>query len=156
MGIHHLHLSLEKEPNDKFYKRSDNLVFVRFFEDIVYFIDIMHHNAKNKYSNSNLLRIVRQNWPSTLEPVYKNGLTPVLNDEEYFTIRKKGYTTGVNVDGEGFIGLNVGYAVNGFSMKAGMLADNIIRWGYANRELHKTNKHLFIKRLREQLWMPTN
>ena len=152
-GIHHLHLSTTKKPNEFFYDRSDYLLIVRFTEDFAYFIDIVLHKEKDLWSLTDYIRILQNNWPNLLAKYETPGKTwtPNLNDNEIGVLRKKGYLFGINVDDKSYMMLNHGYAISGDNMMAGRLGNEFIRWGYKNRDLAEYYPQEFKAALKQQL-----
>ncbi len=153
-GIHHLHLSNEKKkPTDYFHTRTGDLLFVRFTNEVAYFLDIKSHKDKNVWSDTDLIRIIQKNWADTIadKEVPNVKWTPDLNDEEIGILRKKGYLFGVNVDDKAYLLLGHGQASSGDNMMAGRMADETWRWVGDNKHLLGTDLALFKSRLREQL-----
>jgi len=148
-GIHHLHLSNEKKNiNDYFHKRTGPLIFIKFQGNYAYIIDVKKHNDKNVWSNTELLRIIKNNWEFLIEP-YKVGnhkWFPEMDDNEIGIMRNKGYTFPVNIDGNAYLLLGDGYSCSGDNMSANFLADEVYRWIGKNLDLFEENPKKF-KRL---------
>lgn len=154
-GIHHLHISHEKATDQDFFnKRTGPLLFVRFTDDTAYFIDIKPHNYKNVWSNRDFIRILKNNWPESIER-FEAGfkIYPDLDDSEIGILRRKGYLFGINVDDKSYLLLGHGQATSGDNMMASRLANNVWRWIGENLDLIQNNKSFFKKRLKEQLYM---
>lgn len=153
-GIHHLHLCREKKKQtDYFHIRTGDLLFVKFTEEIAYFLDIKSHNDKNVWSNTDFIRIIQRNWPETIADKEISNVKwyPNLNDEEIGILRRKGYLFGVNVDDKAYLLLGHGQASSGDNMIAGRMADEIFRWIGKNKHLFDTNLPDFKERLMNQL-----
>lgn len=153
-GIHHLHLNNTKNsPSDYFVKRSDYLLFVRCTDTIIYVLDIYLHKEKNIWGKKALIKIIHDNWPETIADKRVGRLYPDFSDEEVQSVRRKGYTFGINVDeSTGYLLLGHGYATSGDNMMAGQLTNKVHRWMWQNEYLFKADKQEFIRLLREQLW----
>jgi hypothetical protein len=155
-GIHHLHLSnTKKKPTDFFYDRSDYLVFVRFTDDTVYFLDIQRHKENDVWSKRDFLRIIQRNWPESIADKVVPGVQwdPDLNDNEIGTLRKKGYLFGVNIDEKAYLLLGHGQMSSGDNFMATTMADNLSRWIEANKHLCDTDIEGFKSRLKEKLYL---
>jgi hypothetical protein len=61
-GIHHLHLSTNKDP-DGFVSRTKELLFARSTDDAMYCIAVLPHGA---WSNQAFVQALHDNWPATL------------------------------------------------------------------------------------------
>lgn len=154
-GIHHLHISLEKVTDQDFFnRRTGPLLFVRFTDDTAYFIDIKSHNEKNVWSNRDFIRILKNNWPKSIER-FEAGFRvyPDLDDTDIGILRRKGFLFGINVDDKSYLLLGHGQATSGDNMMASELANNVWRWLGENRNLIQSDKPLFKKKLMEQLYM---
>jgi hypothetical protein len=65
--IHHIHISNTKKcPTDFFFDRSDWLAFSIVNSVNVYFLDIYPHAEENVWPKDDLLKIVKESWPSLL------------------------------------------------------------------------------------------
>ncbi|WP_431608781.1 hypothetical protein [Chryseobacterium sp. 'Rf worker isolate 10'] len=154
-GIHHLHISHEKATDQDFFnRRTGPLLFVRFTNDTAYFIDIKPHNDKNVWSNRDFIRILKNNWPESIER-FEAGfrIYPDLDDSDIGILRNKGYLFGINVDDKSYLLLGHGQATSGDNMMASRLANNVWRWVGEHIDLIQNNKSLFKKKLIEQLYM---
>lgn len=128
-------------------------MFVRFTNDIAYFLDIKSHKDKNLRSDTDLIRIIQKNWPDTIsdKEVPNIKWNPNLNDEEIGTIRKKGYLFGINVDDKAYLLLGHGQATSGDNMMASRMADEVWRWVGQNKHLIETDIESFKTGLLDQL-----
>jgi len=153
-GIHHLHLSSEKKKaTDYFNNRTGDLLFVRFTNDIAYFLDIKSHKDKNVWSDTDLIRIIQRNWAESICDKEVEGITwhPQLNDEEIGKFRKAGLLFGINVDGKAYLLLGHGQATSGDNMMASSLSNEIWRWIGQNKRLIETDLTGFKIGLKERL-----
>ncbi|HWJ77796.1 MAG TPA: hypothetical protein VNR61_06945 [Niallia sp.] len=109
-GIHHLHLSMP-EKGKQFVERSDYLLFLMIDDNNAYFIDVTKHKLPDgtEFSQQELLRIVKDNWPFLLEPYRLKGaisLDRKMTDKDYSEMRQAGSLSLVEIKGEvyGLIG----------------------------------------------------
>lgn len=156
-GIHHLHLSKDKKnPKDFFNLRTGSLLFVRFTDSIAYFIDVKHHKDANVWSDRDMLRIIQRNWESSIvgkQSTSAEGWSEELSDEDLGTLRKMGYTTGVEVDGKFYLLLGHGQASTGDNIMARRMADKVIRWIGVNEDLFRLDHQRFVTDLMVNLSM---
>lgn len=109
-GIHHLHLSTEKESNSKFNKRTGELLFVRFQNDKAYFINIYKHN---NWAKKEVIQIVHRNWEEDFKSFRLEGvisLHPRIEDEDYQKLRNKNINTLIEVE-EGIVYMGFGFGI---------------------------------------------
>jgi len=114
-GIHHLHLGTILQ-NDGFINRTGPLLYVRFYQDTAYFIDVLEHGA---WTQQDLLRIIHRNFPSSIEE-YKipgiDGLERNYDDEEIKHLRNFNSNTLLEVaPGEFYLGPGGGFTGSGHS-----------------------------------------
>jgi len=97
--IHHFHLG-SKLDNDGFITRTKELLFVKVFSDVICFIDILDHKS---FSSTDLLRIVKKNWPHTIEEFRMSLLEGQpqshWSDEEIMGLRRMGGSPLTVIDG---------------------------------------------------------
>lgn len=109
-GIHHLHLSTEKESNSKFNKRTGELLFVRFQNDKAYFINIYKHN---NWAKKEVIQIVHRNWEEDFKSFRLEGvisLHPRIEDRNYQKLRNKNINTLIEVE-EGIVYMGFGFGI---------------------------------------------
>lgn len=120
-GIYHFHLSdvLEK---DGFMRRSAYLLMARMEQDVVYFLKIYPHNESQLWSKKEMLRIVYENWPETIEKYHLNGmvsLSETLSDAQYYRLRRAHASCCVELGPNLVYGmLGGGYASDGSPIQA--------------------------------------
>jgi hypothetical protein len=140
--IHHFHLGSKLE-NDGFITRTKQLLYVKVFSDAICFIDILDHKS---FSNTDLLRIVKRNWPRTIEefrmPLLEgqpqSHCSYNWSDEEIMVLRKRGGSSLVVIDG----------SVYAFVITtSGHSSDSMERVGYFHEVLLKIMSHLEDKKL---------
>ncbi len=153
-GIQHLHLShTKKNKNQYFNDRTGELLFLKVYENSAYVLDIKKHKDKNVWSNTDIIRIIRNNWNFLLEPfeIGDGNWFPNLNDEEIGAVRNKGYTFSINVDDKTYLMLGHGYAISGDNMTSNSLANEVYRWIGKNLDLFNSDKTNFKNKLRKQM-----
>lgn len=153
-GIHHLHLSHSKQkPNDYFNARTGQLLYVKFDKDCAYVLNVQHHKDKNPWSNTDIVRIIRNNWNHLLiqSEVGSGDWSPNLTDEEIGVLRNKGYTFSINVDDKSYLMLGHGYAVSGDNMAATHLANEVYRWIGKNLDLFDRDQKGFKAELKKKM-----
>lgn len=115
-GIYHLHLGTEIDKNTKFIKRTEPLLFARFDEGHVYFINIYTHGA---WTKQKMIRILHENWPESIERFRMKGIesvTPKLTDKQYAMLRKSHVSTFVELEkGVLYFPIGMGYMSSGHS-----------------------------------------
>ncbi|WP_446935796.1 hypothetical protein [Lysinibacillus fusiformis] len=125
-GIHHLHVN--NNFDDKgFIERSDYILFFIINEDNVYFIDVTKHKLEDRteFSQQNLLRIVKRNWPHLLTSI--KGITgEEIDDKEYKELRDGGAMSLIKVDGEVFAPMGGGYSTAKTSIVHTQKSDQIV------------------------------
>lgn len=119
-------------------KRSAYLLMVRITEDTVYFIQVIPHNQKNVWTNSDYIRILRDNWPETISgrKLVDIQSTQPISESDLAKFRQAHVTTIFDVDGECYALLGDGYASDGTSIAAVNSCD------YWQRYLANIEKHL--------------
>lgn len=133
--IQHFHLSDTKtKKGQKFYDRSEYLLFAMFNENQAFLIDIQKHNEKNVFARQKLLEIVDRNWPHILR-THNHPDAEFLNnqysDADLDVIRKKGYcilTTLVN--GKVIINPGIGITTSGHNLHVIKRANEAVRYLY--------------------------
>ncbi|MCI9843636.1 hypothetical protein [Flavobacterium pectinovorum] len=114
-GIHHLHLGTILQ-NDGFINRTGPLLYVRFYQDTAYFIDVLEHGA---WTKQDLLKIIHRNFSSSIEE-YKvpgiDGLERNYDDEEIKHLRDFNSNTLLEIaPGEFYFGPGGGFVGSGDS-----------------------------------------
>lgn len=126
-GIHHLHLSLEKDKSG-FIKRTKDLLFCFIDCECAYFIDIQPHGGS--WANKKLLEIMDNNWCELLECHRVKDAIPTSNysSDEILKLRKININTVVTLDnGKSFISIGGGSSMDGTPTKAVLWRNDIIK-----------------------------
>jgi hypothetical protein len=125
-NIQHFHLT-RRFNEDGSAKSSDYEIFTYVTEDIIYMIQVYHHQEDDLYSKKEMVRIIRDNWPELIEKYHIRGITGLsekVDDHTYEILRKAHVTTFVELGENEVYGLiGGGYASNGYSTEALRNAD---------------------------------
>ena len=109
-GIHHLHLSTEKESNSKFNKRTGELLFVRFQNTKAYFINIYKHN---NWAKKEVIQIVHRNCEEDFRTFRLEGVLSLhsrIEDRNYQKLRNKNINVPIEVE-EGVVYMGFGFGI---------------------------------------------
>lgn len=118
-GIHHLHLGSTLEETEKeleFIKRTDPLLFARFTEEEVFFIDLMGHND---WANQEIVEILHKNWPKSIKEYQLENIkiNNYHSENQIKKFRKNGANTILKMeDGTVYAPLGGGYATTGLAI----------------------------------------
>lgn len=106
--IHHLHLTTAPlEPNKRFSERSNWLLFVMVYEDVVAFIDVRHHSEKDLWTQVDLFKTFIDSWPEQAEPYRVVDMhidTPAGSATDHKLLRNAGVNIPVEHNGEQYFG----------------------------------------------------
>ncbi len=84
-GIHHLHLPLNPvDPAKKYSDPSEWILFLKVYNDAVFFIDIKHHDQDvepNLFSQRNLVETFIRNWPKQAESYEMKNVVGLANNQ---------------------------------------------------------------------------
>ncbi len=123
-GISHLHFREE---------RSEELLFVYFYEGNAYLLDILKHEKPDgsvvTWTNTDLIQIIHDNWPEVIKPyIFNTNLTaPILTIEQRRFLRKKARNTNVVVsDGTEYRPLASGFLSTKHPNSAITDSDNLL------------------------------
>ena len=152
-GIHHLHLSTSMRP-DGFVERSGPLLFARLTDNDFYCIKIMMHGGgDNPWSRQELIDIIYQNWPESIDHSRLRGppgmevvgLERLHTDEEIGLLRRKGvYVFTQRADGTTHLPIGGGSTSAGVSLIVAMDRD---RLHYQCRDLETAIKEKLTERI---------
>lgn len=123
-NIYHFHLG--DKPHKKkasFIERTDELLFIYFYEDKAYILGIFPH--PEEWLANNWFQIVYNNWPEVCANFELNGIVGNENfsREEIVKLRKSSINTSVYLNGKAYIPLNFGVTTSGARMEDTMLID---------------------------------
>lgn len=116
-GIVHLHLTDKPVPTGSYFSdRSCSsgeswLLFCIFTGDTVGFIDIRKHDDDFLFSDQDMIRIIKENWPHFMERFKLKGILPTENhitNCELDNLRKSGTNWLTCIDGDTYIGPGMG------------------------------------------------
>lgn len=129
--IHHLHLTTAPlEPNERFSERSNWLLFVMVYEDVVAFIDIRHHSEKDIWTQVDLFKTFIDSWPEQAEP-YRVASMRIdarpTSAADHKLLRNAGVNTPVEHNGEHYFGPGQGVTTAITSTAGTMDCNKIMR-----------------------------
>lgn len=136
-GISHLHLSDIPIPNDEHFAPracSDGeawLLFCIVVGDTVGFIDIRKHEDDSVFSDPDLIKTVRDSWPSYMDKFRLNGIMPGKvppTSDEIAKLRKNGVAAFSVIDGEVFIGPGMGVTSASTPLRVTDTAHRVLDW----------------------------
>ena len=116
-GIYHFHLT-KRFHDDGTAKRSKYQLFACCDENTMYFVQIYPHNMKNVYSQKELLRIIKDNWPHLLYFLDDGKLCEQISDETRDNLRSNHCMTLTEIDDKLYFPRGGGYASDGSSINA--------------------------------------
>ena len=129
--IHHLHLTTAPvAPNERFSKRSDWLLFVMVWEDVVAFIDVRSHNEKDLWTQDELLKTFIDSWPIQAERYRVSTMrldSQPTGPADLKLLRNAGINYAVEHNGEHYLGPGQGVTTAITSTAASMACINVIR-----------------------------
>ncbi len=117
LGVYHLHLSTDLEPNGRFVQRGGDLLFAAFKPDDAYLIGFYEHATD--WARQDILETIARNWPEAgiiHELKYVVGFTQTYSDEDRLALQQAGISTGqIEVDGKVFSTLGQSVAGDPYS-----------------------------------------
>lgn len=106
--IHHLHLTTAPlAPGERFSERSDWLLFVMVYDDVVAFIDVRSHNEKDLWTQDELLKTFIDSWPMQAEPYRVSSMrldSQPKTPADLKLLRNTGVNSAVEHNGEHYFG----------------------------------------------------
>jgi hypothetical protein len=107
-GIHHLHLTSEPlATGERYSERSDWLLFVSVFDDVVAFIDVRNHNEADLWTQEELVKTFIDTWPEQAEPWRVNNMVDISSSkapDAHKLLRNAGVNVPVEHKGEYYFG----------------------------------------------------
>lgn len=107
-GIHHLHLTSEPlAMGERYSERSDWLLFVRVFDDVVAFIDVRSHNEADLWSQEELVKTFIDTWPEQAKPWRVENMvniSPSKAPGDHKLLRNAGVNIPVEHSGKYYLG----------------------------------------------------
>jgi hypothetical protein len=113
-GMHHLHFISKYQANEK-KKRTNEILFIMEDYNNIYFINIFNHKD---WVNLNPLKIVKRNWPNSIERYKLKGIsaTQSLTETEMWNLRKKHANAVLDLDGDFYIQPKGGIVSAGYTI----------------------------------------
>lgn len=128
--IYHIHLSnTKKDPNQYFYDRAANLLFVFILNNNAYFVDVLPHQENHVFAKKEFLEIIKRNWPHLI----KHAQIPVLDvvrefsDEDISKLRKAGINVITKIGGSVYLPPGGGIMTSGDSSQSVIKATNLLK-----------------------------
>lgn len=138
-GIHHLHFFPTSDRQARKQKGRGRLIFVVIKPTDAYILALGHHRD---FANSELIRVMSQEWPSLVEPFVLKGVVglagPGYTPDELVQLRKAGISALTEVDGKVYIPGAITTA--GTSDDAGIRASKLLRAVKSLREWCASNE----------------
>ena len=149
-GVHHLHLGTRPDAGDpRFIERTNELLFVMFFPDVAYLLDIVPHM---NWTKQEIVRIAVTNWPDVelfLELVGVLPSSSSYTETEHGKLRKAGIATPIEVDGRVYVARGM-LSTAGTSIQSTRAADDLMdaieRFEEACRTAPETIEAMFAAR----------
>lgn len=153
--IQHFHLSTTKKRNNqKFYDRSDYLLFAVFSDNCAFFIDVQKHKENQVFSKQEYLKTLFESWPELLDEYdlnknHENSIrTNDYSDEEIEQLTKKGYSIGMlNVGDKTIFTPGIGITTSGHNIHTIRRADYLYRYLHQTYESIRLNEQLIFKKI---------
>jgi hypothetical protein len=143
--IYHLHLNTVADGS-YFVERSQDVLFLTIFKDVVYFIDVRPHGPngeKHVFAQKELLQIINDEWPQVLEPKLKGviGLEREVNDPaEISALRKAGINTLHGINGSFYAPMGGGITSARTAVNVTRETDNLYDLARDATEFVKNNR----------------
>ena len=109
-GFHHLHLGSVRR-DDGFVERTGPVLLVRVMDSAIAFIDVRQHGNGQPWGHQDLVQILHDNWPESIERFALRGILPgrQLTDDEVRHARAAGIQVPIAVrDGTVYAGIGGG------------------------------------------------
>jgi hypothetical protein len=119
-GIHHLHLSLNLQP-DGMTERSRDVLFAVFDGDNAYLIGIFAHPNEANWATEDIFAVMVRNWPNAGLVHQAHGvigLSQHYSDEDRLKLRNAGISNLMEIDGKVFMPGRLGQTAAGTPMQA--------------------------------------
>lgn len=136
-GIIHLHITDKPIVEGELFsdrKCSDGeawLLFCIFEGDTVGFIDVRQHEDENLFSDQDLIRTVKDNWPEFMGKFRINGISKSENSPtaaDIKMLRAHGVNAVTMIDGDVYMGPGMGITTASTSTQVTIKADRVLDW----------------------------
>lgn len=128
-GIHHLHLvSAPVRARAPYSDRSGWLLFCRFHDDEVGFIDVRRHGKNEDFADPTLVQQMIHDWPDYMEQYRLKGMLPSrekLDAEAIHRLRRSGVAAPVTYGPSAFIGPGLGVTSASTPLRLTITCDRI-------------------------------
>ncbi|WP_105621464.1 hypothetical protein [Cronobacter malonaticus] len=156
-GIHHLHLPLNPvAPGNKYSDRSEWVLFLKVYNDAVFFIDIKHHDKDvepNLFSQQDLVMTFIRNWPKEAE-VYqmKNVLglanNKAITDADVAKMRNSGINMPFQMDGKVYAPIGMGMTTAVTATRVSIFSNKISFYAKEIEKVLMDEEKQFMKELK--------
>lgn len=137
-GIHHLHITdAPYDPGSEYMPRacSDNqawLLFFVVFADAFLLVDVRPHDEMGVFSDPDLLRILKRNWPAYMDQfrIPRRGIQQErhIDPGVRAQMRSAGVMTPVVLDGDAYFGPGTGITSASTPIGITVARDNLQTW----------------------------
>lgn len=122
--IHHFHLGIQQDKKHRnFIERTGQILYAMVTDEFFYVIAVAEHG---KWTDMELLKILKRNYPEALEHFKINGVKkeePELTETELKNLRSKNVNTSTEIDGDVYGVIGGGVSSSGLSRHAVMNKD---------------------------------
>lgn len=156
-GIHHLHLPLNPVALGKKYSdRSEWVLFIRVYNDVVYFIDIKHHDKDvepNLFSQQDLVKTFIRNWPNEAEAYQMKGALGLVNnkpitDEDVANMRNGGINMPFEMDGKVYAPIGMGMTTAVTATRVSLFSNRISSYAREIEKIFTDEEKEYMKELK--------
>lgn len=157
-GIHHLHLPCNAvAPTEQYSERSEWILFLRVYNDVVLFIDVKNHNKgiePELFSQQELIKTFIRNWPEEAGLYEMKGVIGLARDEPLTdsgigTMRRNGINTPIEVNGKVYAPLGMGVTTAATSARVSSYHNRIYRYARDLEKIVIDEKNEFMKGIKE-------
>ncbi|MDH2914180.1 hypothetical protein N7V53_16865 [Kosakonia sp. HypNH10] len=136
-GIHHLHLPLNPvDPAEKYSDRSEWVLFLKVYNNAVFFIDIKSHDKAiepDLFSQKDLIETFIRNWPAEAEVYEMKGVSglatnQLISDTDIANLRKSGINLPLQIGGKVYAPLGMGVTTAVTAARVSIYRDKICAW----------------------------
>lgn len=130
-NIYHLHLSLSKQTKSKFYKQTNQLLFIYINSEQAIFLDTALH-SKGIFADVKWQEILHDHFPEIIEPYRENEILDISlnpNAEDRQMLWNKGYSIGyTKIRDKIYRNPGIGRVGTGHSIQISRQVNSILRW----------------------------
>lgn len=133
-GIHHIHLTTTAVPIGQAYsQRSDWLLFLVVFPDVVAFIDVRKHEEDDLFQLHDLVETLIRSFPDYAEQFKLKGALGLANSttptpKDTALLRKSGVAQLIELNGAVYAPPGMGITTAATSTRVSLARNNVRRW----------------------------